>query len=405
MEVFYKLAYDISCYYAFVAFFLSYTAGYKVSMLSFLALFAACFIATCAEKYKVVAFLLPVIPFLLETSIWGKLVLILPWIYLVVTVVRQGYDVSYKRFKKTYIIIFWAFAAVFAFFVGEDKVKGEVALVTVVPFLLILLVSGVFLLQMLRYQSGAADKKKLEKYQHRQLIIFMAAATVLTLGNLVELLYTYVFFPLTNLVLEAGMALLVYIVSRIDKPLKPPKEIGDNGKNRDFQEYAKETYEKIEASLAPIKNRMQELSGEPKDLDLTPLIIIVVVLGAIVILAVMIGGKRNKKKQAAIEDEREDCYDEVAVHKELKKRFVRPEIVIRYYYREFMKKSEAKKYKLEASDTTKEILAKYKAWNKATTEQTAEAEEATALYQKTRYSKEEMTHTDAKRMKALVKGL
>ena len=42
---------------------------------------------------------------------------------------------------------------------------------------------------------------------------------------------------------------------------------------------------------------------------------------------------------------------------------------------------------------------------KATPEQMAKAEELTALYQKTRYSKAEMTQTDAKRMKALVKGL
>ena len=50
-----------------------------------------------------------------------------------------------------------------------------------------------------------------------------------------------------------------------------------------------------------------------------------------------------------------------------------------------MKKSEAKKHKLEASDTTQEILTKYNTWNDVTPEQTAQ--------------------TDAKRMKALIKGL
>ena len=70
-----------------------------------------------------------------------------------------------------------------------------------------------------------------------------------------------------------------------------------------------------------------------------------------------------------------------------------------------MKKSETKKHKLEASDTTNEILTKYQAWNDTTQEQTAEAEEATVLYQKTRYSKAKVTRTDANRMKALVKGL
>ena len=84
---------------------------------------------------------------------------------------------------------------------------------------------------------------------------------------------------------------------------------------------------------------------------------------------------------------------------------MRPEIIIRYYYREFMKKSEAKKHKLESSDTTKEILTKYKTWNTVTTKQTVAADEATALYQKTRYGKAKMTQAEATRMKALVKGL
>ena len=413
MEAFYKLAYDIGCYYAFAAFFLSYVMEYKVTPISFLVFFAACFMAVYAEKTKrfeqevrIGAFLLPIIPFLLENNLWGKLVLILPWIYLVVAVLREGYDISYKRFRKTFLAFFWIFAAVFCFFVGEDKVKGEVAMVAAVPFLLILLVSGIFLLQMLRFQSGSTDKKKLEKHQRRQLVIFMAAATVLTVGNVVELLYVYVFFPLSNLALEAVLGLAVFLVSKLDRPLKPPKEIGDRGNTNDVREFVEkiqEIRENTETIWGKIPERIKE---EPsKEMDWAPIVIAAVVLGAIVILVVLLGGKRRQRKQAAIEDERKDCYDEVTLEKTVKKHSVHPEIVIRYYYREFMKKSEGKKQKLEASDTTEEILTKYKAWNNVTPEQTAEAEEATALYQKTRYSEKEMTHTDAKRMKALVKGL
>lgn len=410
MEAFYKLAYDISCYYAFAAFFLYYVAEYKVSPLSFLVFFAACFFAVYAENMKkygqavqIGAFVLPIIPFLLENGIWGKLILMLPWVYMVVTVLRQGYDVSYRRFKKTFLCFFWIYTVVFVFFIAEEPVKGEIAMIVTVPFLLILLASGIFLLQLLRYRANSGDKKKLEKHQRRQLVVLMIAAIVLTVGNVVELLYVYVFFPLMKLVLDAEMALVVFVVSKLDRPLKPPKELGHTGDYKEFAEEIQKIYDNKETLWGKIPEKIQTYTS--KELDYTPFIIVFCVLAAIVILAVMFGGKRIKRKPPAIEDEREDFYEEVAVKKVLRKRSLHPEIVIRFYYREFMKKSEKARHKLEASDTTKEILSKYQAWNPVSPEQKAEAEEITALYQKTRYSRAKIIHTDASRMKELVKGL
>ena len=414
MEAFYKLAYDISCYYAFAAFFLSYGVEYNVPTYSFLVFFVACFAAVYADKCKrysqavrVGAFVLPVIPFFMETNLWGKIVLILPWAYMVMTVLRQGYYINYRRFKKTFLSIFWIYATVFFFFVTEDRIKGEVAMVVTGPFVVILLVSGVFLLQMLRFHTGSGDKKKLEKYQRRQFVIFMVAAILLTVGNVVELLYVYVFYPLSKLVLGAAMAVVVYIIGKLDRPLKPPKEVGDTGK--DLQEFVIELQkelDKVETIWGKIPKELPEEIVEMEEIPLMFILLgIVAMVSVIVIFAVLFGEQSKKRKPVAIEDEREECYDEVTLKDVLKKRFVRPEIVIRYYYREFMKKSEAKKHKLEVSDTTQEIFTKYNTWNDVTPEQTAQAEEVTSLYQKTRYSKEKMTQTDAKRMKALIKGL
>lgn len=414
MEAFYKLAYDISCYYAFAAFFLSYGVEYEVSPYSFLVFFAACFLAVYAEKCKRFsqavqfgAFVLPVIPFLLESNIWGKVILILPWLYMIMTVLHRNYYIPYRRFKKTYLAIFWIYTVVFFFFVTDDRIKGEVALVVTIPFLLILLVSGVFLLQMLRFHTGSADKKKLEKYQRKQLVIFMVATLVLTVGNVVEMLYVYVFYPLSKLVLGAAMAVVVYIVGKLDRPAKPPKEMGDMGKS--LQEFAIELQkeqDKVETIWGKIPKDIPEEIVEMEELPLMLILIgFAVAVAVIVIFAVLFGEQSKKRKPAAIEDEREECYDEVTLKEVLKKRFVRPEIVIRYYYREFMKKAETKKYRLEPSDTTKEIFVKYQEWNDVTPEQTVQAEEVTALYQKVRYSKEIITQTDAKRMKALVKEL
>ena len=124
---------------------------YEVNPFSLPVLLTACFLAANAEKWKrfsqavqIGAFLLPVIPFLMETNIWGKLSVLLPWIYFVVTVLRRGYDISYRRFRKTYLAFFWIYIALFSFFLAEDFTKGQVAMLTAGPFMLILLVSGIF---------------------------------------------------------------------------------------------------------------------------------------------------------------------------------------------------------------------------------------------------------------------
>ena len=238
------------------------------------------------------------------------------------------------------------------------------------------------------------------------MVIFMMAAILLTTVNVVELLFTHVFYPLTKLVLGGAMALIVYIVSKLDRPSEVVKELGENRRTHDeFAEQLREAYEKVDSVYKPLRERMQELNRNFKEPDWTPVLIGFAVLAAIVIFAVLFGERRKKSKPVAIEDEREDCFEEVTLKEVLKKRFVRPELIIRYYYREFMKKSEAKKHSLKLSDTTTEILSKYQEWHEVTPEQTEEAKEATVLYQKTRYSKEKMTQTDARRMKALVKEL
>lgn len=415
MEAFYKLAYDTGCYFAFASFFLSYTQKYDMNPFSFMVFFLACFLAVYADRLKrydrvvqIGAFLLPLIPFLLESNIWGKIILILPWLYMVVTVLRQGFYITYRRFRKTYLVFFWIYVVLFTFFMADDFVKGEKALLVAGPFLVILLVSGSFLLQMLRMHSGTGDKQKLEQHQRRQLIVFLAVAALFTVGNVMKLLYTYVFFPLTELIMSGLLSVGVFVVMRLANAAQD-KDLSKLELTSDWKEFSEAVAEQgggFSDAIEMIRKIHQTGDVEPKEMDWTPFVIVICVVAAIVILAVLIGGKKGKRKQAAIEEETEEYFDdEVTSEKVLKKRFVPPEIVIRYYYREFMKKVEAKKHKLEASDTTKEILTKYNSRKTVPSEQTAEAAEATALYRKTRYSKATMTHDDANRMKALVKRL
>lgn len=418
METFYKLVYDTGCYFAFISFFLSYTGKYDISPLSVFVFWVACFLATYADRLKrgdqvvrIGALLLPVIPFLLESNIWGKIILILPWVYLVATVFYQGYYMTYRRFRKMYLASFWIYAFIVIFFTAEDFVMGEKALLVGGPFFVIILVAGSFLLQLLRMNSGTKDKQKLEKHQRRQLILFLMIAVLFTAGNVMEFLYRYIIFPISEVmfgtVLSAGVFVIMQLTAMVqDRDVSKFKQ----SDWKEFIEAAAEEgggLEAINDAFGQIRD-IYSAGGpaEPIELDVTLLALAAIVLVAIVILIILFGGQKGKHKQAAIEEETEAYFDDdVKTKQVLKKNFVSPAISIRYYYREFMKKSETHKHSLKPSDTTEEILEKYNTRNIVSTEQTKEAEEATALYQKTRYSNASMTHEDAGRMKALVKKL
>jgi len=413
MEAFYKLSYDIGCYYAFVTFFLSYSAGYQTRPYSFMVFFVACLLAAHAEKWKrwekvatVAAFVLPAICFLWEKSVWGRVILILPWLYMVLTVIRQGYDISYQRFRKTYLIFFWIFAGVFGFFVAENPLKGEIAMITAIPYVVIFLAAGIMLLQMLRFQSGSKDKKRLEKYQRTQLGIFVAVSTVLSVSNVMDWLYIHVFHPLSQLLFAAVIGVLAILLEPLSEHRTGVNTAGILEDLREFGQLAQKNMDEYEEEFLPIKQMMQAMRGEqPQEMDWTYAIIGFGVLFAIVILAVLVGGKKIKRKSPAIEDEREEFYEEIPEAEVLKKHSPRPDIVIRYYYREFMKKTESKKNKLECSDTTKDILGKFIKQKKAQEEEQAKADELTQIYRRARYDNNEVSHADANKMKSLVKGM
>ena len=105
------------------------------------------------------------------------------------------------------------------------------------------------------------------------------------MGNVVELLYVYVFYTLSKMVLSAAMAVIVYIIGKLDRPLKPPKEVGDMGK--DLQEFVIELQkelDKVETIWGKIPKELPEEIVEMEDFPLMFILLGIVAMVSVIVI-------------------------------------------------------------------------------------------------------------------------
>ena len=90
MQIFYKIVFDISCYYTFASFFLKFALGYEISSLSMSLFLLAGLLVVGSQKISSIgrgmALLSAVVPVLFRP--WGNidyalLEFFLPWVYFV----------------------------------------------------------------------------------------------------------------------------------------------------------------------------------------------------------------------------------------------------------------------------------------------------------------------------------
>lgn len=401
--VFYRVAFDISCFYALAAFFFRFAIGYEVSAFSFLILLSAAFVLGVSEELKekrrMVAFLslaVPAIAWLMETERVGRAVVLLPWVYMAILVVRESYISYYYQFETRFKIFLWVWI-VPAVFAITNLEEGVPALEEAVPYLLVFLTTGVFMLQVLRYRAATESRRKFEKYQLIQTISFFGVCLAVFATNLMDMLYEHVILPAKDYALLLLKGLFTGLF--------------DRGVRVDI--ISKSDYEKFREELANAEGAetfvqgnewaemIQELAPPPETTDMTSTWITLGVILGIIVLLILLGNQGHKIKVAALDVEREKIEGDAPQTVKIKKRSLRPEVVVRYYYREFMKKAESRTIELAESDTTEEIKEKYKKKANAKPEK---AEEITRIYRKTRYSKATVTAEDAAKIKSMVRG-
>ena len=162
--------------------------------------------------------------------------------------------------------------------------------------------------------------------------------------------------------------------------------------------------ETIESNSVPDKwgDILKEAGIVQEKPDVTPLLIAFGALIAIIIFAILMGHGAKKTKQCFVEEEREQLPQIEEIEKSLSRFSKDVEKVVRFYYKTFMRKAETTKQTIDKTDTTNDILTKFLSKKP---EQKQQAEEVTKIYQKARYSKQEILDEEVSKIKRLVKNI
>lgn len=410
IEFGYRFVFDISCYYAIISFFLNYIDRYKVNNLSFFLLIITAFLNGFFEGKekgvigKVARLLIPLISFLWEGTWLGRIIVLIPWTYLAIRTFTESYHMGYMGFKTLFRRMLLLYVIPIAILVSfADTIVGIRSLGATVPYFIIFMSMGIMLLQLLRHQSGSADKKVFEKYQMKQTGVFFGAAFLLTVGGVARLagdfLYNYVVKPFVVTILSL-VNYTSYVIESVTSDTITQNKIQSYKYYVQSQDYDT-TLEFMEESI------LNEVPANPKPpADFVPmnvtLIAMVFGIAIVVILFFMLRGeKKEKVKQGVLEDEREEILDVQKPETKVRKRFTSSKVMARYYYKEFMKKAESEEQRIHKADTTEEICRKYQV--KHVQKSKADVEWITAIYRKARYSTQELSKEDAANMKKLVR--
>lgn len=405
MTTFYKLIFDISYFYAMAVYFIYFDSAHTVNPLNYSVLLAAILLAAVAEKWErgrnllvALAVTLPAVALCWEHTVYGLVVHFMPWAYFVIVTLRRGYFIQYGSFRTTFGRMFLPFLFPVAFFYF-DVHRGFDSLTEAVPYLVDFLAAGVLLLQNLRHEEGSSDKKKFERHQIKQTILFFAACLAITLGRLAELIgnfvYLWILRPIAAVIMRIFWEIVKFVIDLI------PERKGIH-LDEEFIEHQKRLEEEYYSPFAAkVQEEIMKQDWSEKS-DYTMLLVTIGIIAALVGFAILMGHKGKNRLAPVIEDEREELLEIEPPATKLKKRSLQPEIVVRFYYRAFMRKVDTKTRNVLRSDTTAEIAEKYG----APAEPKAEAvKELTDIYRKTRYSKELVTRQDASRVKGLMKEI
>ena len=407
MEKFYKLVYDVTCFYIFTAFFFYLAFWTETDMpaygvLLFTILLHVFFERTAARNYiKIVVMALPMVCLMKEGAIVGKLQIIIPWIYMVIVIIKEQYGLYYEEFKSRFKGMTAALLLPLIVFACTDDFEiGKMAIMQMVPFLFVFFASGILLMQNLRFGIDGKGRKEFERHQMGQMVLFFLFCVLVTSGRIIQLISEQVLLPFIKAVLIGAVGLLYKLYESLMLPAEH-----SNAVNAAYEErYGPEP--SIPPTMAPEVLPEAPVILNPDEVvpEVGPDVLMICAAVTVVILLffVLRGTKKSKSGDAVIEDERETLDEVEEPGKKLKKRSVHPEVVIRYHYLKFMEMANSREIKVKHSDTTEEIREKFLFKNAAKVEET---KELTKLYQKVRYTKEAVTKEDAARMKALMKKI
>ena len=407
MEKFYKLVYDVTCFYIFTSFFFFLAFRTETDMPAYGVLLLAVMLNVFLERtargnrLSLVVLAVPLACLLKAGHIVEKLQVLLPWLYLVIVVIKEQYGLYYEEFKSRFKGMMAALLIpLIVFCCTDDFELGKAAMQQMLPFLFLFFASGVLLTQNLRFGADGNGRKEFERHQIGQMIIFFLFCILVTTGRIMQFISDSVLLPLIKAVLAAAIGLLYKIYEIMMLPAEHNEAV-----NAAYEErYGPEP--SISPTMMPeaLPEATEIPEPDPVVAETTPEILFVclAVIVAVALFFVLRGSVKKKSGEAVIEDERETLEEVEAPVKKVKKHSLHPDIVVRYNYRKFMEKTNSGDIKVVRSDTTSEIREKFLQKDSGKAEET---EELTNIYRKVRYTDEAVTKEDAVRVKALMKKI
>lgn len=376
LEITYFLTFFVSCLYGGLVYFLKFFTDYTLSPIPFgiLMVFIICY------------------------HFIGK-----TW----------GYKMTTNSFKNTFLKLLAGFyLPLIAATMLYDGDTALPALSAATPYIIVFLTSSVLLLQLLRHSSGARDRKVFEKYQRKQALAFFAVTFLGTVGHLFELILyvinAYIIKPVGYLIfaLMSGTSQIV-------------EDFQQNPSVNDFQTTVQDAKDALEfESLQDVILENRPITDTIPNTDIpfqenlsTIVTVVLAIVSILILILILKNLSKERRKTILFTEEREDSTEEYISKTTLKKHFAPPDIQIRYYYKEFMKKSESDHRRVAESDTTADIRKHYldkQADNSnglgVSDTQTDASAALTDLYRKTRYSTQAVNKEDVATMKKWFKS-
>ncbi len=411
MSKLYKLIFDISVCYTIGAFLLSYYGGITLSGEGFLILLTTAFVSSLLNQKRnftifitilasggFLVFYLPSIPELI--------VFVLILVYYLAMVITERFLVSHGKFLDIIkYFLYGCFLLPFLMILAFQDFKT--AMQAASPYLIMALVSAVFLLRHLRVVNPMEEMKLYRRQQLLELLGFLVICLLVTFArvpqNLMEgfkLLYQYLLIPIISLL---GSFVAVVIGGIIYLIMSALSSVINNKEIEGAKVYVANTVDKY-SDISDIRIANIEW--------IIPLLYSIGAMIAMVLLVLffrrLMGEKLKQKVPTGIHETREYLEDVKDRKAPLRKGHRNDKrAIVRYYYGKSLLWLQHKGIQLIAQDTTEEIHHKY---DSLPTDHLDERKEASAqlmkIYRKARYhTKEEITKDDAEKAKALYQNI
>lgn len=349
----YKLIFDLSVYYSLIGFYANLAFGSAPSMLGFALLCvvvgAYTFLAGkgADERVRMAVLALPFIALIFWPGIWPAIHLLPAWFYTGWSLVTGKTETIYEEFRSHFSFGFGIQAFILPAFLFAKAAPS--AFVDAVPYLTLLLSSGVCLLRMLREETKSGTKQALF------IMSFVAGCAILTIGRAPHMVMAVIKFLYQNVIAVAilctvlTIGVVFFALFRFIFWL-----IGLlGGKN----ENPPEMNLMSAAEMMGLEEEFVDTSGDIAWLRILGYVLItaVIILLLFLLFRKLLGHGSREKKRDPWTDQRESVEPGARRRRRSLTRPRDPRLAVRYYYGRFMDECRKRGMTVKPSLTNEEL--------------------------------------------------